>query len=115
MKQQTILTNIDYCPQELVIELEQLGFPVHTCHEIDKHVVIFQSITLYEVQKWLRNVKGYEIVVLGENFVGGPYYADIFTEDGLINRATAYDSYEEALCNGIKECVIFIKENNSLA
>ena len=66
--------------------------------------------TMWEVQKWLREEKKIEIVVLGQNSIGGPYYPDIFTGDGLINRAKGYKTYEEALSEGIKEAVKILKE-----
>ena len=67
-------------------------------------------VHLYDAQKWLREEKKIEIVVLGQNCIGGPYYPDIFTGDGLMNNARGYNSYEEALLEGIKEVIKILKE-----
>jgi hypothetical protein len=66
--------------------------------------------TMWEAQKWMREEKKIEIVVLGQNNISGPYYPDIYTEDGLMNNAKGYKTYEEALSKGIKEAVKLLKE-----
>lgn len=71
---------------------------------------ICSCVHLYDAQKWLREEKKIEIVVLGQNNIGGPYYPDIYTEDGLMNNAKGYKTYEEALLEGIKEAIKLLKE-----
>lgn len=62
-------------------------------------------IHLYDAQRFLREEKQLEICILGQDFVGGPYYPDIYNKNGLINMAKPYDTYEKALAAGIKYAV----------
>ena len=67
--------------------------------------------SLYEAQKFLREEKKTEVVVLGEKEIGGPYYADIYTESGYAGYVhKPCEKYEEALSEGIKEAVKLLKE-----
>ena len=96
-----MLTEKDYCDYDTCVALRELGLPFawyedETCHENNTNIL------LYEAQKWLRIEKKIEIVVLGQNYIDGPYYPDIYTEDGLMNNAKDYKTYEEALSEGIK-------------
>ena len=71
--------------------------------------------SLYEAQKWLREEKKIEVVVLGEKEIGGPYYADIYTESGYAGYVhKPCEKYEEALSEGIKEAVKILKENETI-
>lgn len=66
--------------------------------------------TLWEAQKWLREEKKIEVVVLGEKEIGGPYYADLYTEDGYAGYVRkSCEKYEEALLEGIKGAVKILK------
>lgn len=68
-------------------------------------------LSLYEAHKWLREKKKVEVVVLGEKEIGGPYYADIYTESGYAGYIhKPCEKYEEALSEGIKEAVRLILE-----
>ena len=67
--------------------------------------------TMWEAQKWLREEKKIEVVVLGEKEIGGPYYADIYTESGYAGYVhKPCEKYEEALSEGIKGAVEILKE-----
>ena len=106
-----MLTEKDYCDYETCVALKELGYPLTSkeVHYEDKAVFV-PGVLLYSAQKWLREEKKIEIVVLGQNNIGGPYYPDIFTGDGLMNRAKGYKTYEEALSEGIKEAIKLLKE-----
>ena len=124
-----MLTNKDYCDYETCVALEELGFSSVNNEYFQSKIVskeiplkFFDTtlqetsleyapiISLYEAQKWLREEKKIEIVVLGQDYIGGPYYPDIYTEDGLMNNAKDYKTYEEALSEGIKEAVKILKK-----
>ena len=112
-----MLTEKDYCDYETCVALEEVGMLLETqiVRSYAKEGIQTSKIypnrpSLYEAQKWLREEKKIEIVVFGTNYIGGPYYPDIFTGDGLMNRAKGYESYEEALLEGIKEAIKLLKE-----
>ena len=67
--------------------------------------------TMWEAQKWLREEKKIEVVVLGEKGIGGPYYADIYTESGYAGYIhKPCEKYEDALSEGIKGAVEILKD-----
>ena len=97
-----MLTNKDYCDYKLVLELKELGYD---------YIRREGLIHLYDAQKWLREDKKIEVVVLGEKEIGGPYYADIYIESGYAGYVhKPCKKYEEALSEGIKEAVKILKE-----
>lgn len=96
-----MLENKDYCDYETCVALEELGCPINS----------LMRLHLYDAQKWLREEKKIEVVILGENEIGGPYQADIYTERGYAGYVhKACVKYEEALSEGIKEAVKILKE-----
>ena len=66
--------------------------------------------TMWEAQKWLREEKKIEVVVLSRSMIGAPYYFQVYTEDCVIADDKDYASFEEALLEGIKEAVKLLKE-----
>jgi hypothetical protein len=66
--------------------------------------------TMWEAQKWLREAKEIEVVVLSKGMVGSPYYYQVYTEDYVVDYNEEYNSYEEALIEGIKASVKILKE-----
>ena len=105
-----MLTEKDYCDYKLVLELKELGYD---------YIRREGLIHLYDAQKWLREEKGIFV------FVDAPWK----TNDGLgwsyfcCNRPMTeenkdvcfasggfYDSYEEALLEGVKASVEILKE-----
>ena len=68
-------------------------------------------MSLYEAQKWLREERHIGVVVLGEKEIGGPYYADIYTESGYAGYIhKPCEKYEDALSEGIKEAAKILKD-----
>ena len=120
-----MLREKDYCDYETRNELIKLGCPayIYDNTEVDK---ILGAILLYEAQKWLRKEK--ELFVNVELF--GDYDRDadgktlgtwVYYSYGILNTTTAdfireydlcteYQTYEEALLEGIKEAVKLLKE-----
>lgn len=133
-----MLTEKDYCDYKTCVALKKLGYKEKTLayytsegifywrrayiydvaipdlakssnKEQYKHVL--DAVSLYEAQKWLREEKKIEVVVLGEKEIGGPYYADIYTESGYAGYVhKPCEKYEEALSEGIKEAVKILNE-----
>ena len=123
-----MLTEKDYCDKETSDKLEKLGYPRYhyDATEIDK---IFRIITLYEAQKWLREEKlicvevdccasGYVWELCkayqGTWFSGGTTIYTHYCEDNennkLLNDCGKYNTYEDALSEGIKEAVKILKK-----
>ena len=116
-----MLTEKDYCDYETCVALKELGFRDSTdsyYKDDGKYVSIHaywrpeltQRWSLYETQKWLREEKKIEVLVLSKGMVGAPYYFQVYTEDEIDADFKEYDSYEEALSEGIKEAVKLLKE-----
>ena len=103
-----MLTEKDYCDLDTSHELWVMGLEPEAYYD-------GPIILLYEAQKWLREVKKIEIVVLGEKEIGGPYYADIYTESGYAGYVhKPCEKYEEALSEGIKAAVKILKEDETI-
>lgn len=66
--------------------------------------------TMWEAQKWLREEKQIEVVVLSRGMIGKPYCYQIYEEDSVTADDRDYDIYEEALLEGIKEVIKILKE-----
>ena len=118
-----MLTEKDYCDWRTVKDLESLGMNVYTKV---KGIDVLKSVLLYEAQKWLIAEKGLFVNV--ELF--GDYDRDaddktlctwVYYSYGILNTKTAdfireydlcteYQTYEEALSEGIKEAVKILKE-----
>ena len=116
-----MLTEKDYCDYDTYVALEELGYP---------EVMAFNKpFLLYEAQKWLREEK--RICVEVDCCAGGyvwelckAYHKDWFSggttiythccEDNainpLLNDCGKYDSYEEALLEGVRAAIKLLKE-----
>ena len=111
-----MLTRKDYCDYDTCVALKELGYNAPQRLLVDYFGVYDEPqyderIHLYDAQKWLREDKKIEVVVLGEKEIGGPYYADIYTESGYAGYIhKPCEKYEEALSEGIKEAVEILKE-----
>lgn len=132
-----MLTEKDYCDYETCVALKELGFPQdyifaryakvnklvdYTFHKKgdliiseDRFAFTLESESivaplLYEAQKWLREEKQIEIVVHSFDYVGEPYFADIYMYREVRCACNYADSYEEALSEGVKCAVKILKE-----
>ena len=113
-----MLTEKDYCDYDTCVALEEVGMLLETqiVRSYAKEGIRTSKIypnrpSLYEAQKWLREVKKIEVLALSKGMVGVPYDAQVYTEDYVIQEGIEYNSYEEALSEGIKEAVKILKEN----
>ena len=118
-----MLTNKDYCDLDTSHELWVMGLEPEAYYD-------GPLILLYEAQKWLREEEGLFVNV--ELF--GDYDRDadgktlgtwIYYSYGILNTTTTdfireydlcteYQTYEEALSEGIKEAVEILKENETI-
>jgi hypothetical protein len=105
-----MLENKDYCDYETSVALYELGYDCQVIH------LIAEKITLYEAQKWLREVKGIHITI---NYIR--LEEDIFMytlrhigkklrENGGLYNNEQYSSYEKALSEGIKETIKILRD-----
>ena len=125
-----MLTEKDYCDYDTCVALKELGIDCDSPYYYDnkRHLRqcgmghysttnancmgVILAIHLYDAQKWLREEKKIEVVILGDNYIGGPYHVDIYAESGPIylDRGNGHSFYESALNEGIKEAVKLLKE-----
>ena len=122
-----MLTEKDYCDYETCVALKELGFyPTSTTSwSIEGRLIVH----LYDAQKWLREEKRICVEVdccasgyvwelckayQGDWFSGGTTIYTHYCEDNynnaLLNDCGKYNSYEDALSEGIKEAVKILKE-----
>ena len=125
-----MLTEKDYCDYETCVALKELGYvgQGRCYYDLDKEsktlrhygiqVLTTRSAEalnfilaphLYNAQKWLREKKKIEVLVLSKGMVGAPYYFQVYTEDEIDADFKEYDSYEEALSTAIRMAVEYLK------
>lgn len=114
-----MLTEKDYCDYDTCVALEELGFPIRRIKVKgeEKHV----SISLYEAQKWLREKKKIDVLIELETkdiHLSSKYYSVHISYMSHFRREFSYisknfDSYEEALSEGIKEAVKILKDEQT--
>ena len=133
-----MLTEKDYCDYDTCVALRELGY-VGICdayyeltgtkeynrdsfellytrdfiHPDDKDRVA--APLLYQAQKWIREQKHLHVTIFSQSQESWQYritkpYQKL--EDGL--HGEDFSSYEEALSEGIKNTINFLKENNEL-
>ena len=127
-----MLTEKDYCDYETCVALEELGYPRYHYDnggELDK---ILRMVTLYNAQKWLREEKEVYVTVIPEYNEFGPikgvkyrlevaYWKDDefgyetieWLDEECPHTIVTFDSYEEALSEGIKEAVKILTNNKN--
>ena len=102
-----MLTEKDYCDYETCVALKELGYPVIMAYgnpSIEIH--------LYDAQKWLREKKNIQIeipIAFMDNGVW-KFSFRIQTPEFYDRAIGEWDSYEEALLEGIKEAIKILKE-----
>jgi hypothetical protein len=112
-----MLTDKDYCDYETCVTLNGLGFPFRKIKVkgIEKNV----PISLYEAQKWLREEKGIFVYIdvpwKTDDGLGWSYFCcnkPMTEEDKEVCFASGgfYDSYEEALSEGVCQAIEILKE-----
>ena len=105
-----MLTEKDYCDYDTYVALEELGYP---------EVMAFNKpFLLYEAQKWLREEKKIDVLIeieCKDVHLSSKHYSVFISYMGRFMRcfqclSNEFDSYEEALSEGIKEAVKILKE-----
>ena len=115
-----MLSNKDYCDYETCVALKELGYPIdwfedETYHENNT------EISLYEAQKWLREEKKIDVLIELETkdiHLSSKYYSIHISYMSRFRREFKsmlknFDSYEEALSEGIKEAVKILTNNKN--
>ena len=107
-----MLENKDYCDYDTSVALYELGYDCQVIH------LIAEKITLYEAQKWLREEKDIDVLIKLECkdvYSSLKHYSVYLSYIGSFIRRFQYlldefNSYEEALSEGIKIAVKILKE-----
>ena len=124
-----MLTEKDYCDYDTCVALEELGYPRYHYDnggELDK---ILRMVTLYNAQKWLREEKEVYVTVIPEYndfrpVKGVKYRLEVahwkddefgyetieWLDEECPHTIITFDSFEEALLEGIKEAIKILKE-----
>ena len=126
-----MLTEKDYCDYETSVALKELGFNgfsqgtydisgklTFRTAWLDNRRAEFLGLNiiaphLYDAQKWLREEKQIEVIVLSRGMIGKPYCYQVYEEDSVTADDRDYDIYEEALLEGIKEAINILKEKEN--
>ena len=121
-----MLAEKDYCDYDTCVALRELGLPFawhedETCHENNTNIL------LYEAQKWLREKEIYVSVIPEYNefglVKGVKYRLEVahwkdddfgyetieWLDEEEPHVVYCFDSYEEALLEGIKEAIKLLK------
>ena len=109
-----MLINKNYCDYETCVALNELGCPITKWISGD----VVSTFTLYEAQKWLREERNIDVLIELETkdiHLSSKYYSIYISYMSRFRREFSYisknfDSYEEALSEGIKESVKILKE-----
>lgn len=96
----------DFVTYDQAVKLKELGFNCECNHMVsspyNSNRVCFAP-TLSQAQKWLREVKGKEVLVY-KDLCNPKYYNLQYIENGTVSADDVQcDTYEEALSYGINE------------
>ena len=130
-----MLKNNDYCDYETSVALKELGYDDSTDLRYNSYGSLgnflsgVKAPTLYEAQKWLREEKEIYVSVIPEYnefspIKGVKYRLEVahwkddefgyetieWLDEECPHTIITFDSYEEALSEGIKEAVKLLKE-----
>ena len=117
-----MLTEKDYCDYDTCVALKELGYDAPQRLLIDYFGVYDgpqydERIHLYEAQKWLREEKGFDIVIKPVDkctiFISGERYFSMLYRNQ--ERKSSLDvpctiTFEESLLARIKEAIKILKE-----
>lgn len=115
-------TNKDYCDFATCVALKELGYNYPLELITDYFGVLDipfhdQKIHLYDAQKWLRKEKQIEVNAAWDNEKSYWFWyinemTDIDYYNSIVSKST-YNSYEEALLEGIKEAIKILKKDDN--
>ena len=121
-----MLENKDYCDYDTCIALRELGYNAPQ-RLIPDYFGVFEEpqyderIHLYDAQKWLREEKNIDILIELETkdiHLSSKYYSIHISYMSRFRREFSYmsknfDSYEEALFEGIKTAIKILKDERT--
>jgi hypothetical protein len=115
-----MLTGKDYCDYETCVALKKLGFNDVTHYFFNKDGIHTPRIPLYEAQKFLREEKSIYVTVgcplIMNEGLGWSYEVcdkpwNGHSDDDCVKASGgAYDSYEEAISEGLRTAIKILKE-----
>ena len=114
-----MLTNKDYCDYETCVALKELGYPLISKEvRYEDKAVFVPGVLLYSAQKWLREEKKIDVMVQLDTkdiHLSSKYYSIYMSYMSRFRREFSYmfknfDSFEEALSEGIKKAVKILQE-----
>ena len=111
-----MLTEKDYCDYDTCVALKELGFPTKMIFIGEQATIEIPInsglIQLYEAQKWLIEKKNIQIEIPISFMDNGVWKFSfrIQTPEFYDRAIGEWDSYEEALLDGIKEAIKILKE-----
>ena len=111
-----MLENKDYCDYDTCVALRELGYPLDEFGD-RRWDEYFAIVLLYEAQKWLREEKNIQIEIPISFMDNGVWKFGfrIQTPEFYDRAIGKWDSYEEALLEGIKQVVKILKDNRKQA
>ena len=112
-----MLTKEDYCDKDTAFALQKLGYYPYLFYDDGT-----PAIHLWYAQKWLREEKKIDVMIQLDTkdiHLSSKYYSIYISYMSRFRREFSYisknfDSYEEALAEGIKEAVKILKENETI-
>ena len=115
-----MLTGKDYCDYDTCVAFEELGFPIRRIKVKGEEKNV--PISLYEAQKWLREEKKIDVLIeieCKDVHLSSKHYSVFISYMGRFMRRFQYlsnefDSYEEALLEGVKCAVKILKEDETI-
>ena len=120
-----MLTEKDYCNYETCVALKELRFNILVDWYFNEDKIIVSPlarcrstsiprISLYEAQKWLREVKKVIIVIVPYTYniitETSTWTYEIWLEDNLEREVHDFKTYEEALSEGVRASIKMLKE-----
>ena len=108
-----------YCDYETCVALKELGYPL-TSKEVryEDKAVFVPGVLLYSAQKWLREEKKLFVEITIFEYTYGYRILDtqnVYYDNEHVVRREGHlvGSYEEALSEGIKECIKLLQRGNN--
>ena len=119
LKQAGFNWNINSCYNCYGIPILSTDMGVYSNYNEDKNIISAPTLTV--AQKWLREVKGWDIdIITNREHIGIFYECDCIDKNVRVFKPQSgkditpflFDTYEEALAAGIKNCLELILEED---
>lgn len=104
IKSQQLFNNVYYPYEDEGVDIEMIEYSYNTFKRDTGRYI--DAPTMLQVHSWLRNEKNYSIEPQSESIDRWTYRIINFITDKNISETNdVYESYEDALSNGITECL----------